>query len=130
VHAQVLRVPATADQAHYSVTDSPECRRFAKRIHLAGVLHSANICGRTRWNRVVASALQEIRAVQRRGSDAHTDLTNAWLGRRPLLDAQDFRAPSFGDHDSFHEMRKLPRSNEKGRPAIRTAFPIIIDAFI
>ena len=102
VHAQILRVRAAAGDAHDSGAHGPKRRAGAEGVHSAGVLEAGDVGWRTRWGRVRAGALHEVRPIERGSVHAHADLTEPGLGDGAVLLLEDVGLSGHRNDDGAH----------------------------
>ena len=105
VHRDELRLRATAHQAHHPVPNLP-AGHVPHRLDLTRVLHPGNVGRHTRRRRILASALNEIGAVEPRGVDPDTDVSGAHLGLRNVADADDLGTAGAIVDDRAHGSRR------------------------
>ena len=105
-HAQ-LRVAATGHQRADAVALLEPGRGHGRAValdDLAGHFQARDIRGAGR-HRVVAGALQHVRAVDAAGGDTDQEFTRARDGRRPFAQTQDVGLAKGADFDGFHRGR-------------------------
>jgi len=104
-----LRVAAAGEQRAHFVADVPAGNRITECLDGPGDLHAEVGRGAGRW-RVVALPLQDVGAIQRRGSDPNQDLTRTCNRIVDLLNFEDVRTAGLSDDDCAHGSTVAGRS--------------------
>src|SRR5690606_3328583 len=111
-----LGVPATGQQRRHLVADGEAGHALADRGDDAGALQPRVRRG-ARWRRVVAGALQQVRAVDRAGVDVDQHLARAGDRVGNLRPGEHLRAAGPGDRHGVHAAQcAVPRPARSAHP--------------